>query len=131
MTKKQKIKEEYIALFSATPIEERENRFLGIEPYIDDFGWFEGNLNGISENLIDRSGHEIRPKSLQGIEKNNDWIKIESENDLPKEYTNCLCYANGKDWRANLKNDRNSISYCKRLGITHYQLIKKPQPPIY
>src|SRR5690554_2905829 len=28
---------------------------------------------------------KIRPKSLQGIETNNGWIKIESEADLPKE----------------------------------------------
>lgn len=29
-------------------------------------------------------GHYVRPKSLQGIENNNGWIKIESEADLPE-----------------------------------------------
>jgi len=73
-----------------------------------------------------------RPKSLQGIENNNGWIKIESEGDLPKE--------NGKYWTAigdnqdeMFDNEFVERKYFKwrHIEITHYQPIQKPQPPIY
>ena len=81
-----------------------------IKDYVDQDGWcndggnrmfkeiFEGNgkINKYSSitifhtyfnrlvNFKNKTGH-WRPKSLQGIENNNGWIKIESEEDLPKE----------------------------------------------
>lgn len=92
---------------------------------------------------------KIRPKSLQGIETNNNWIKIESENDLPtpelkKEYYFISLEKNtsksevirgftdktgkyficSESYRTIFYND----TFYK---ITHYQQIEKPKPPIY
>lgn len=124
MTKKEKIKEEYIALFIATPIEEREKRFLAIEPYIDDFGWFEGNLNGVSENLIQRSGHEIRPKSLSGIEDNNGWYKIE-DGIFPEDEETVLWLNN-----ENYDFENASLLHCNfnYKDYTHWRYLPKNAP---
>jgi hypothetical protein len=77
-----------------------------------------------------------RPKSLQGIENNNGWIKIKSEEDLPKDNTRCHfiidryeelekqgIYIDGLFWDA-------QSAYTNKI-ITHYQPIIKPEPPIY
>lgn len=76
-----------------------------VKDYVDENGWIvKRRYNPFSENLeIDRTemldlenifeyktfhaGNEIsvRPKSLSGIETNNNWISIHSEDDLPKE----------------------------------------------
>lgn len=89
MTKEDKIKEAWMD--------------LNIEAHFvvcDKTGWYHGYFcNGIDDitssfgNITDKIDYEIeydgvgkfRPKSLKGIENNNGWIKIESENDLPKE----------------------------------------------
>lgn len=72
----------------------------------------------------------FRPKSLQGIENNNGWVKIESEADLPKNKNVWICTNNNRilisskavlNWV--LKNPDNKI--------THYQPIEKPKLPIY
>jgi len=73
-----------------------------------------------------------RPESLQGIENNNGWIKIESEDDLPKE--------SGEYWTAIGENPNEVFDnefverkYFKwrNIEVTHYQPIQNPQPPIY
>lgn len=72
-----------------------------------------------------------RPISLKGIENNNGWIKIESEEDLPKEgVTKYLTSSNNKvsDYPCNLFE---LFWLCKNGHITHYQPIVKPQPPLY
>lgn len=71
------------------------------------------------------------PKVLDGIENNNGWTRIESEEDLPKEsgkywviYKDCkykesqAIFSKGKGWDCFLK-------------VTHYQPIIKPEAPIY
>ena len=68
---------------------------------------------------------------LAKIEHNNGWIKIESENDLPKEgMTNYLiCVDNMPS--IHVHNLRQVMSLYKDGMITHYQPIIKPEPPIY
>ena len=75
-----------------------------------------------------------RCKSLQGIENNNGWIKIESEADLPK---------NDDDYwvMTNIKGDEvqqlsnliviRCLNLEKNIKVTHFQPIEKPKPPIY
>jgi len=66
-----------------------------------------------------------RNKSLQGIENNNGWIKIESEDDLPKEPEfYWVIDKNGIMHQVHYKDI--TVRYC-----SHYQLIQKPKPPIY
>lgn len=80
---------------------------------------------------------EIRPKSLKGIENNNGWIKIESEEDLPKigeydmsSFTLYYFTTNG------LYKATDYINWCVHvvdIKITHYRLepIFKPKKPLY
>lgn len=78
----------------------------------------------------------IRPKSLQGLETNNGWIRIESEEDLNKDSNDYWVY----DVNKNI-DIRFYMSFSKKWGghemevdvpeITHYQPIVKPKPPIY
>lgn len=88
------------------------------------------------ENYDDMDGF-WRCKSLQGIENNNGWIKIESEADLPKigEYdmSSFILYywTNNGLYRAE-DYKRWKIHY-DYLQVSHYRLepIFKPKPPIY
>ena len=68
----------------------------------------------------------IRPKSLQGIESNNGWIRIESEEDLPKEPIMSHYIRRCDDEYCIGIVDSSDID-----RITHYQPIVKPEKPIY
>jgi hypothetical protein len=79
-----------------------------------------------------------RPISLKGIENNNGWNKIESESDLPKFTIQYHVVKNGSLSKAYYRNNNRWIvdgnDYPKTSeihGITHYQEIVIPQPPIY
>jgi hypothetical protein len=79
----------------------------------------------------------LRPKSLAGIETNNGWTCIESEDDLPKEKGDywviwdgriVITYWYGKD---NQYADLEKQNRDWMKVVTHYQPIIKPLPPIY
>ena len=57
--------------------------------HFNDFGDVSFGKLDIKNEKLERKFNGVvysyRPKSLQGIENNNGWIKIESEKDLPKE----------------------------------------------
>lgn len=65
------------------------------------------------------------------MDTNNGWIKIESEDDLPKDSFNYYFYcSNGAVMTG------NDLEYYKKyiipeLKASHYQPIVKPKPPIY
>lgn len=75
----------------------------------------------------------FRPKSLSGIETNNNWISINSENDLPKENGHYLVF----DKQRNIvdidyiNSDYDSHSERWMEFNSHYQPINKPEKPIY
>lgn len=72
----------------------------------------------------------FRPKSLQGIENNNGWIRIESENDLPKE--KCRIWVKEKDSTIiDICYFTSSFFTPIHQTCTHYMLLDKPNPPIY
>ena len=82
MTKEEKIKESWGIHFSSDVDENgyityTEYQDIHLLQWVGDF-WEKGF------NKVLRI-YWVRPKSLQGIENNNGWIKIESEKDLPKE----------------------------------------------
>lgn len=87
------------------------------------------------ENGYDYAVNSWRPKSLQGIETNNGWIKIESEKDLPSEDCDYWCgkmFENGKFYQLSEKRNKQEIAErFKTNVITHYQPIVKPLKPIY
>lgn len=75
-----------------------------------------------------------RPKSLQGIENNNGWVKIESEDDLPKKEIEFWCMVNNRLVHlAFFDGDffDESQRYKSIIEVTHYQPIVKPKKPLY
>ena len=72
-----------------------------------------------------------RCKSLQGIENNKGWIRIESKDDLPKEEGNYFIVRNNNEVGASYFIPNNDFSVIDWRYITHYQPIEKPKLPIY
>lgn len=81
----------------------------------------------------------IRPESLKGLNDNNGWTKIESENDLPKDNdAYFVAYSDGSvehfltgSWIRTFKELESNPEYPPKRILTHYQPIQKPKPPIY
>jgi hypothetical protein len=133
-----------------------EEEFNKIE--IDEDGWLEvnhsdfhfkynrsivGDWHGKGYNPLRKGLQEtaeklyVRPKKLNNWKKNNGWIKIESEEDLPKE--ECHCWVIDKYngigsglWKQapNEENHKKACEYWIKR-VTHYQIISQPQPPLY
>ena len=142
-SKEEKIKEAWVKLIG-------EEEFNNLKIDIDLLGWLKvserdyhykyntslvGDFNGKGYNPMQKikdyeanpTPYFVRPKSLEGIEKNNGWIKIESESDLPNK-TNDYWIVNKlgvsiRNYDMQEDNDWNDV--------THYQPITKPKPPIY
>lgn len=128
-----------------------------VKDYVDENGWFElkkvvGTFWETKLELdIIESPRRVRPKSLQGIENNNGWIKIESEADLPKDHEinyfipcNFLerAFIGFIDRKSNevyfldesFEVRKNTCVYLNSWlpsQITHYQPINKPLKPLY
>ena len=113
-----------------------------VKDYVDENGWIfwsDKNPIGIYNNRYleykDENPNYWRPESLQGIENNNGWIKIESEADLPND-EDAIYWAlkNSKAVCIELKtpiNLKELFSDFLKDKITHYQLIEQPKPPIF
>ncbi|MDV3603803.1 hypothetical protein CMU86_11610 [Elizabethkingia anophelis] len=77
------------------------------------------------------------PKSISGIGTNNGWTRIDSEEDLPKEYdVEYFCFH--KDGRIIIRTFFEYLGWgefdCEILDqsdITHYQPVQVPKPPIF
>jgi len=81
-------------------------------------------------NDVDEGLCSARLKSLEGIEDNNCWIKIESEADLPKEH----CYMWVKEvgsQEINLIRFQTPFFTPIHKSCSHYKPINKPLSPIY
>lgn len=106
-----------------------------VKNFVDDDGWCNSfwDICEINKGYTKPKsfGTKWRPKSLQGIENNNGWIKIESEADLPKDSTNYWTVTKfDKEPKIRWFN-RFFNEYEKDGKVTHYQPIIKPLPPIY
>ncbi|MCT3800623.1 hypothetical protein HZQ61_02915 [Elizabethkingia anophelis] len=111
------------------------------------FGDKGRNLNLTGLTLITKNQYDPyqcyykRPISLTGIENNNGWTRIESEEDLPKEKGDYWVVWNGKiivqywlrDNPDNPYNDmvQNNQVFSWMQAVTHYQPIETPKPPIF
>lgn len=76
----------------------------------------------------------LRPKSLQGIENNNGWIKIESEDDLPKEGHYWVFTKKGEIIDSPKYSDYEFMFNDNKYWLenfTHYKPIQRPEKPIY
>lgn len=109
-----------------------------VKDYVDENGWVHDNKLGnryklfyeIFKGEMEVCDGLIRHISLQGIENNNGWIKIESEADLPKE--NEVYWVKDKFTDGFYKQSFEEQIKKHWLEVfTHYQPIIKPKPPIY
>lgn len=106
--------------------------------YIDDNGWAiypHFQKHEMIENIrpidLHPNGLYFRPKLLSGIETNNGWTRIESEDDFPKE--------SGKYWviyRDTKFNKDQAVFYVGKgwdcfLDVSHWQPIITPENHIY
>lgn len=125
MTKEEKIKEAYGEYWDSV------SRHHQYEGWINRWAWDFRNDLEMDELSGKDSPSLVRPKSLQGIENNNGWIKIESEADLPKTSNDFLVYNKEKEILIKAFIPRSIISSVWLQEITHYQPIEKPKPPLY
>lgn len=102
------------------------------------YGAYHPNDLGFDNDEVERYGNMDlwRPKSLKGIETNNDWVKIESEADLPREKTKCWFVHNSEiklgtyHFGINEFRSGNEI-LIETSKVTHHQPIKNPLSPLY
>lgn len=81
-------------------------------------------------NDIEFDGFCSRPKSLNGIEKNNGWIKIEDKDNVTGINSIDIVYTDkGNIYSYATFCNFSSIHDLEK--ITHFQQLPKPNPPIY
>ena len=112
-----------------------------VKDYVDNDGWIDNSIPkftfGQLKNLDLEYKNDVffRPKSLQGIENNKGWIRIESKDDLPKEKALYFIANSNPDiifYSSNMIADLDNLKEMWEDGdITHYQPIEKPKPPIF
>ncbi|UYW02099.1 hypothetical protein K5I29_04140 [Flavobacterium agricola] len=126
MTKEDKIKEAWGCLMPEHGV--KENGWTAEQILNKDL---EKYRYGKFDLVYSKTGAFARPKSLQGIETNNGWVKIESEADLPKENGKYLTYRKNGIIIEEYFYLSHPYSWQKFYNVTHYQPIEKPKPPIY
>jgi hypothetical protein len=125
--------------------------------FVDENGWIDrfkqsyylniGNWGLVDPPIIknilgfnDSAGIQIyndkwRPSILRGIENNNGWTKIESEEDLPKEdvmYKLGFFKSSDKFYQdSNLCNLKTALCALRESHYTHYRQISEFKPPIF
>jgi len=133
MTKQDKIKEEWIKLIGSIGYSIRIDQ-------IDEDGYIRYveplNLN-VLPDLCEKHPSRIdwerwRPLSLTGIETNNGWTKIESEDDLPKESGFVKVYFSSLEIDDCLRFDGDKfVSDWYAMCPSHWKPIVKDLLPIY
>lgn len=124
-------------------IKEAYSEYWGtVKDYVDENGYcnkrdlfMSKNIKceNIDLNFTHHTDFTMRPKSLQGIENNNGWIKIESETDLPKESIRCYFVFENRILEGNFSGVifKWATGFSGWKNVTHYQPITKPNLPIY
>ena len=101
----------------------------GIDDIINDYG----DITDKIDYDIDMSGvGKFRPKSLQGIENNNGWTKIESIEDLPKEKGLKCLFLNKNNMHTTYISDDvlyDSDWFFRRY--THWKIKNEFKYPLY
>lgn len=132
MTKQEKIQEAYGEYWDLVKDFIDENGFCHKRRKIM-FAEIEKSIEIVKDHP--NNLYPFRPKSLQGIEDNNGWIKIENNEVI----------LNDREWyfteEMNVGSKISVLQYClkskgflfmgSKQWITHYQPIQKPKPPIY
>lgn len=106
---------------------------------VDRFGWCDFNKNySYNDDLFDTRHYldciSIRPKSLAGLEANNGWIAIESEEDLPKKLGKYKVVLKDRvpfTWIFETFCDIESSGELWMSRYSHYKKVEEELPPIY
>lgn len=89
---------------------------------------------------FENKGNYYRPKSLQGIENNRGWIKIESEESLPTKEGKYIWgrlhkeSEYGPEWFEKFKETTKEgiiKAYKFYIGVTHYKEVFEHEPPLH
>ena len=135
MTKEEKIKEAYIEVFGEKRIRSIMNYVYKGNGFIAGFVLLDLKLDIKNEKLERKFNgvvYSYRPKSLQGIENNNGWIKIESEKDLPKEKGLKCLFLNKNNMHTTYISDDvlyDSDWFFRRY--THWKIKNEFKYPLY
>jgi hypothetical protein len=81
------------------------------------------DVTGFKQSLI--------PEQLSGIETNNGWVKIESEEDLPNDDNLYWVIRSHSAYISIERSNGNGFGNYQGYKVTHFQPIEKPKPPIY
>ncbi|WP_313091885.1 hypothetical protein [Chryseobacterium flavum] len=109
-----------------------------VKTYVDENGHLDVHWWTINEINIPfyRTGFGSRlPKSLLGIENNNDWVKIESIDSFPKDPVLCITciFLEGTSYKIGSSRNRTPddlLRMWQNAELTHYKIIES-KPPIY
>lgn len=116
-----------------------------VKQWVDENGWFnyataQFHLSlffGTTDYDEITDGYNLeykqRPKSLDGINNNNGWTKIESNDDLPTKQGKYFGYKDGKiSFVTYIENTLSDVRKEEfKEDCTHWMLIKAPQGPKY
>ncbi|MDV3685297.1 hypothetical protein CMU45_02745 [Elizabethkingia anophelis] len=107
---------------------------------LENNGWIDVKPNQYQMDMFTRlkfnkNKHSVRPKSLSGIETNNGWTRVESEDDLPKDRSKedlLIFTETGEVLVASSKylSDPEIRRYWIKT-VSHWQKFIKPNPPIF
>ncbi len=142
MTKQEKIQEAYGEHWDFFKEKVNENGWIKDREFWG--AWPEGGSK-INWQTTDHDNDYYdtrRPFSLKGIEYNNGWIKIQSENDLPKEDCRCeFIKHTGTQFYGRFENRMGGlfVDESRRFehpetrteSVTHWKLILTSVKPIY
>jgi hypothetical protein len=127
MTKEEAIKEAYGEYWEQVKVFVDENGWVF---FSDDENILRLNFqqkDNISTEKTDVESWKWRPKSLQGIENNNGWIK-----GTPKEDMYChILFSDGTQSIDRFLKEHGNFICHHYKSVTHYQPIEKRKPPIY
>lgn len=136
MTKEEIIKEAWIKYWKLLTKEDKKY-ILSNNGYLWRSNDYIYEHEDIDNDMDFKAGNGLRPYSLEGIEHNNGWIKIVSEEDLPNEKGDYWVIWDGNIVIQYWYSSDNSHADTQKQNsdwmkiVTHYQPIEKPKPPIY
>jgi len=147
MTKEEKIKEAWadvVGLINVDQIRFDENGYSDFKckKLIPAHSWdrlLESRLKQ-SKSKLESDKIVYRPKGLKGLEKNNGWIKIESDKDLPTDKIPCYrMYVEGLKKAFNgfwdgcwcYYPDGKTGGIYELKGVSHYKILTEEPKPIY
>jgi hypothetical protein len=131
MTKQEKIQEAY------------GEHWENVKNFVDENGWMDltfaisaqigviGSFTYQFNEFKNGNPTRVRILSLAELEDNNGWIKIESEEDFPKENGDYFICVDGVQPNNNIMHLYQLISHCRDGLISHYKPVIKPNEPIY